>query len=119
MSTTITKPQQRKNRHSRVRARVHGTAERPRLAVFRSNVHITAQLIDDASRQTLVSAQDLVKANRKGKKPVELAFLVGEEIAKKAKEKNIARAVFDRGGYRYHGRVKALADGARKGGLEF
>ena len=119
MSTHTTKPQQRKSRHARVRARILGTSKRPRLVVFRSNVHITAQLIDDSARQTLVSAHDLAKANRNGKKPTELAFLVGEEIAKKAKEQHIAQAVFDRGGYRYHGRVRALADGARKGGLEF
>jgi large subunit ribosomal protein L18 len=104
---------QRKNR---VRSRVEGTNDRPRLTVFKSTVHIYGQLIDDGKQVTLVSASDL--KSKKGKK-VDLAGVVGEELAKKAIAKKIKKVVFDRNGYRYHGRVKALAEGARKGGLEF
>ena len=89
---------------------------RPRLAVFRSTQHIYAQIIDDASHKTLASASDLsIKTGTKREK----ALLVGEEVAKKAKTKKISKIVFDRGGYRYHGRIAAVAEGARKGGLEF
>jgi large subunit ribosomal protein L18 len=92
------------------------------LAVYRSLNHVYAQIIDDSVGHTLVSATDLepaVRSSRNGKKKSEVAHLVGEELAKKAKEKGIGTVVFDRGGFKYHGRVKALADGARKGGLSF
>lgn len=106
----------RKARQARVRAKISGTAERPRLMVYRSNVAIYAYLIDDDAMKTLASTSDLHK--KKGTK-TESAALVGKEIAKIAKEKNISSVVFDRAGYKYHGRVKALADAAREGGLEF
>jgi large subunit ribosomal protein L18 len=112
----------RVRRHIRVRARLAGTAERPRLAVFRSLNHIYAQIIDDSAGHTLVSATDLeaaVRSRRDGKKKSEIAALVGESLAEKAKGKGIASVVFDRGGFKYHGRVKALAESARKGGLTF
>ena len=108
----------RKKRHKRVRAKVQGTTKRPRLCVFRSSQHIYAQIIDDDKNKTLVSVKDLeLKGEKKGKTAV--ASQVGELIAKKAQEKKITKVVFDRGGYKYHGRVKALAEGARKGGLKF
>jgi large subunit ribosomal protein L18 len=112
----------RVRRHSRVRVRISGTAERPRLAVFRSLNHIYAQIIDDSAGHTLASATDLeagVRAQRNGKKKSEIAALVGEALAEKARGKGIASVVFDRGGFKYHGRVKALAESARKGGLTF
>lgn len=101
---------------------MRGTAERPRFAVFRSLKHVYAQLIDDDSGHTIVAASDLkkpVKEASGGKKKSEVAALVGEAIAKKAAEKRISRVVFDRGGFRYHGRIKALAEAARKAGLVF
>lgn len=104
-------------RHRRVRSKVSGTAERPRLAVHRSVQYISAQLIDDASGNVLVSASDR-KDNKTGTK-TERAQAVGKQIAELAKEKGIATVVFDRGGRLYHGRVKALADSAREGGLNF
>jgi len=110
----------RRRRHTRVRERVSGTAQRPRLAVFRSLNHIYAQIIDDTAGHTLVAATDLeadLRSKRDGKKKSEVAALVGEALAKKAKEKGITALIFDRGGFKYHGRVKALAEGARKGGL--
>ena len=103
-------------RHRRVRKNVLGTAERPRLAVFRSNRHIYAQLIDDYAGSTLVAASTL--ADGKGD-PTARAKSVGGEIATKAKAAGIEKVVFDRGGFRYHGRVQAVAEGAREGGLEF
>jgi large subunit ribosomal protein L18 len=112
----------RQRRHIRVRERVTGTAQRPRLAVFRSLNHIYAQIIDDTAGHTIVSATDLeadLRSKRDGKKKGEVASLVGEALAKKAKDKGIAAVVFDRGGFKYHGRVKALAEGVRKGGLTF
>jgi len=112
----------RVRRHSRVRSRISGTAERPRLAVFRSLNHIYAQIIDDSAGHTLASATDLeagVRSRRNGKKKSEIAALVGEALAEKARSKGIASVVFDRGGFKYHGRVKALAESARKGGLTF
>jgi large subunit ribosomal protein L18 len=112
----------RVRRHSRVRQRVAGTAERPRLAVLRSLNHIYAQISDGAAGRTLASATDLeadVRARRDGKKKSEVAELVGEALAKKAKEKGIAKVAFDRRHYKYHGRVQALADAARKAGLQF
>ncbi len=114
------KREKRKRRHRRVRAVIRGTAEFPRLSVFRSNKHIYAQIIDDEKGETLISSSDLElpKANKKGKK-TDVAFAVGEIIAQKAKKKKIIKVKFDRGGYKYHGRIKALASGARKGGLKF
>lgn len=98
-------------RKRRVRAKVFGTPNRPRLSVFRSNKYIYAQIINDEKGKTLASAG--------GKATVNEASLVGETLAKKAKVKKITKVVFDKGGYKYHGRVKAVAEGARKGGLEF
>ena len=112
----------RKRRHDRVRKRVQGTPERPRLNVFRSLTDIYAQMIDDESGITLVSASSIDKDMRtslKGKGRVEQARMVGEAVANRAKEKGISQIVFDRGGYKFIGRVKALAEGAREGGLEF
>ncbi len=112
----------RKRRHRRVRARISGTAERPRLNVFRSLSHIYAQVIDDEAGHTLVSASTVdreLRGDIDGKDKTEAAQLVGELIAKRAQERGIKTVVFDRGGFRYHGRVKALADAARKAGLEF
>jgi large subunit ribosomal protein L18 len=109
----------RKRRHRRIRGKVAGTAERPRLAVFRSNRGISAQLVDDTRGHTLAAASWLgLPKSFKGNK-VEQAAEVGKLLAKNAKAAGLERCVFDRGGYLYHGRVKALADGARGGGLEF
>ena len=122
MKGTKTARAARVRRHARVRHDVTGTPERPRLAVFRSLTHIYAQVIDDAAGHTLVAASDLDAEVRKGvtgKKKSEVASLVGEALAKKARDKGIKAVVFDRGGFKYHGRVKALADAARKGGLTF
>ena len=107
----------RTRRHLRVRKTVKGTPERPRLVVFRSNKNIEAQIIDDSKGITLVSSASTQLKIKGGN--IEAAAKVGEDIAKKALEKNIKVVVFDRGGYAYHGRVAALADGARKGGLQF
>jgi len=113
------KKTQKEKRHKKVRAKIQGTEERPRLCVFRSNKHIYAQIIDDEKGWTLVSASDLeIKDSRKNKK-TNLAQKVGQLIAQKAKEKKIKTVVFDRGGFRYHGRIKTLADEARKQGLQF
>jgi large subunit ribosomal protein L18 len=112
----------RKRRHIRVRKAVKGTPTRPRLNVFRSVAEIYAQVIDDEAGLTLVAASTIDQSLRKsvdGKKKTEQARLVGKTLAERAKEKGISQVVFDRGGYRYIGRVKALADGAREGGLEF
>lgn len=109
-------------RHARVRKNLAGTAERPRLNVFRSLTGIYAQVIDDQAGHTLVSASSVDKDLRekiKGMKKSEQAKLVGQTVADRAKSKGIEMVVFDRGGYRYVGRVKALADGAREGGLQF
>lgn len=104
----------------RVRAKIKGTSERPRLSIFRSNRHILTQLIDDVLGRTLVFVSDSkVKAKKKaGDKPMALGFKVGELLAEKAQEKKISSVVFDRGGYKYHGVIKAVAEGARKGGLK-
>jgi len=105
--------------HKRIRSRVSGTTERPRLAVFRSINHIYAQVIDDGPGHTIVAAASTEK-DLKGKGGnVDGAKLIGKTVAERAKEKGITRVVFDRGGYLYHGRVKALADAAREAGLEF
>lgn len=116
----LTKPESRKRRHVRVRKKVHGTAERPRLAVFRSASHIYAQVIDDVTGRTIVSASTMETAVRKGATGnVAAATAVGERIGERAKEAGINSVVFDRGGYRYHGRVAAIADAARASGLKF
>jgi large subunit ribosomal protein L18 len=109
-------------RHRRVRRKVGGIAERPRLAVFRSLSHIYAQVIDDSSGHTMAAASDLetdLRGRCDGKRKTEVAGLVGEAIARKAADKGIKVVVFDRGGFKFHGRVKALAEAARKGGLSF
>lgn len=105
-------------RAARTRSKVQGTAERPRLSVYRSLRHISAQLIDDVAGRTIVAVSDVnVKAD--GKKPVEVSGLVGAELARRAKEKGITTVVFDRGSYLFHGRVAALAAAAREEGLQF
>ena len=114
--TVATKPQQRQRRHRRVRAKIRGSATRPRIAVFRSNRGISAQLIDDDRGHT-VAAATWTEADLKGLPRMEQAAKVGALLAERAKSAGIERAVFDRGGYRYHGRVKAFADGVREGGL--
>jgi large subunit ribosomal protein L18 len=114
----VTTREARARRHRRVRGKVTGTAERPRLAVFRSNRGIEAQLIDDTEGKTLAAASWLHLTTFKGNK-IEQATEVGKLLAKNAKGAGLDKVVFDRGGYLYHGRVKALADGAREGGLDF
>ena len=122
MITKIDKNAERKRRHVRVRKSVTGTAERPRLSVYRSTNHIYAQLIDDTKGVTLASASTLeksVKAEIAGKTKREAAKVVGKLAAERAKEKGIETVVFDRGGYLYTRRVQSLADGAREAGLKF
>ena len=112
----------RKKRHRRVRARITGTSERPRLNVFRSLSHIYAQVIDDSVGHTLAAASTLdteVAGQIEDKGRKEQAEVVGQVVAERAKKAGIEEVIFDRGGYRYHGRIKALADGAREGGLKF
>jgi large subunit ribosomal protein L18 len=116
--TVKTKPQSRLRRRRRVRAKVRGTAERPRLSVFRSNRGIGAQLIDDVAGHT-VAAVNWTEGDLKSLKSMEQASKAGQLIAERAKAAGVESVVFDRGGYRYHGRVKALADGAREAGLKF
>ena len=119
MKDLIKKKQLLKLRRAhRTRSRIRGTQDRPRLTVFRSLKHISAQVINDETGTVLAVVAD-VHVDTKGKKPVEIAMLVGSEIAKKAKVAGVTKVVFDRGSYLYHGRVKALADGARDNGLEF
>jgi large subunit ribosomal protein L18 len=113
------KNESRKKRHRSIRKRIEGSTERPRLAVFRSTRHIYAQVIDDLSRKTLVSTSDVDAVKDAGAKKKDRAKLVGAAIAKKCLEKGIDKVVFDRAGYKYHGRVSALADGAREAGLKF
>ncbi len=110
--TTIKKQEQKLRRHRRIRAKIFGTKERPRLAIFRSHQHIFAQLIDDQTGKTLASASDI---SLKSKNPKE----VGKLIAREASKLKISKVVFDRAGYKYHGNVRALAEGAREGGLTF
>jgi large subunit ribosomal protein L18 len=114
--TLATKPQHRLRRRRRVRAKVRGTAERPRISVFRSSRGISAQLIDDEQGRTLAAA-NWTEADLRGLARMEQATRIGALLAERAAAAGIQRAVFDRGGYRYHGRVKALADGAREAGL--
>lgn len=111
--------EQRLKRHLRVRAKISGTPDRPRLNVFRSNKHIYAQLIDDVNGVTLAAASTMDKGFEGTGGNKDAARKVGQAIAERAKEKNIETVVFDRGGYLYHGRVKELADGARESGLKF
>jgi large subunit ribosomal protein L18 len=121
MYTRFDRRKARKLRHRRIRAKVSGTPERPRLSVFRSNTHIYAQVIDDTTGHTLAAASTLEPTlrNEPGGLTVAKARLVGKLVGERAMARGIRRVVFDRGGYRYHGRVQALADGAREAGLEF
>jgi large subunit ribosomal protein L18 len=122
MKKTATMRAARIRRHARVRRRVNGTPERPRLAVFRSLTHIYAQVIDDVERKTIAAASDVeadLKAKVSGKKKEEVAAMIGSLVAERAKEKGVTRVVFDRGGFVFHGRVKALAEAARESGLDF
>lgn len=120
MIKKVSRNEMRLERHKRIRKNLSGTADRPRLNVFRSNANITAQIIDDTKGTTLVSASSLEKElNIKNGGNVEAAKIIGAEIAKRAKKAKIDKVVFDRGGYLYHGRVKALAEAARENGLEF
>ena len=120
MISKLNKNAQRKNRHLRVRKKVFGTKKVPRLNVYRSTTNIYAQIIDDETRTTLVSASSLDKDLKiKNGSNVEAAKVVGKAIAEKATKAKITKVVFDRGGYLYHGRVKALAEAARENGLEF
>lgn len=120
MIKKVSRNEMRKVRHERIRENLSGTSEKPRLCVFRSNANIEAQIIDDVKGITLVSASSLEKElNLKNGGNIEAAKVVGAEIAKRAKKAKIKAVVFDRGGYLYHGRVKALAEAARDGGLEF
>jgi large subunit ribosomal protein L18 len=116
MATTNNKQAQREARRARIRARVHGTAERPRLAIFKSNRYIYAQLVNDETGTTVATADSRTAA---GNTPAERAAAVGSTIAEKAKAAGIAAIVFDRGGFRYQGAIAALADAARAGGLAF
>lgn len=116
MNAGTTKREQRRRRQNRIRAKAFGTAEKPRLSVFRSNKFIYAQIIDDKSGKTLVSANDM-DLKKKGK--VSRAEAVGKLLAERAMEKKIGAVIFDRGGFIYTGRVKALAESARAGGLKF
>ncbi len=115
MAIPRTDAERRKRRHLRVRKAVNGTSERPRLVVFRSVKHIYAQIVDDVAQRTLLTVGDEGMNGTKS----ERALAVGKSVAEKAKAAGIAKVVFDRAGYQYHGRVKAVADGAREGGLEF
>jgi len=122
MSGSVNRQLQRNARHTRLRAKLKGTGARPRLCVYRSLQHIYAQVIDDDKGRTLVSASTLdpeLKAETKGKKKCDAAALVGASVAKKARAEGVTTVAFDRGGNRYHGRVKALAEAARKEGLQF
>ena len=120
MINKVSRNEMRKERHARIRSSLNGSATKPRLNVFRSNANITAQIIDDEKGITLVSASSLEKElNLKNGGNIEAAKVIGAEIAKRAKKANIKEVVFDRGGYLYHGRVKALAEAARENGLEF
>jgi large subunit ribosomal protein L18 len=114
--TVTTKPQQRLKRRRRVRAKVSGTPERPRISVFRSNRGIHAQLVDDLAGRTL-AAVSWTEADLRGLKPMEQAGQAGRALAERAQAQGVTTAVLDRGGYRYHGRVKAFAEGVREGGL--
>jgi large subunit ribosomal protein L18 len=116
--TVLTAPARRLKRRRRVRAKVHGSAERPRISVFRSNRGVFAQLIDDDAGRTIAAVQ-WTEAELRSLKPMDQAKKAGELLAQRAKAEGIDSAVFDRGGYQFHGRVAALAEGAREGGLNF
>jgi large subunit ribosomal protein L18 len=116
--TVVTKPAQRLKRRRRVRAKIHGSADRPRISVFRSNRGISAQLIDDDAGRTLASVS-WTESDLKGLPTLDQARRAGTLLAERAKAAGVESAVFDRGGYQYHGRVKALAEGARAAGLRF
>jgi large subunit ribosomal protein L18 len=116
--TVLTAPARRLRRRRRVRAKVHGTAETPRISVFRSSRGVFAQLIDDEAGRTLAAVQ-WTEAELRSLKPMEQAKKAGELLAERAQAAGVTSAVFDRGGYQYHGRVAALAEGAREGGLNF
>jgi len=118
----LSKDQHRRRVHERVRTRIQGTTERPRLCVYRSLDHIYAQVIDDRTGKTLVSASSTdaeTKKNLKGGGNIAAAKVIGKAVAERAKAAGVSKVVFDRGGYKYHGRVKALADAAREAGLQF
>lgn len=122
MKRSKTSQAARLRRHMRLRKRIRGTQEKPRLAVYRSLSHIYAQVIDDDRGHTIAAASDVeatARAEAKGKRKSDIAKLVGELIGKRAKENGISTVVFDRGGYQFHGRVEALATGAREAGLKF
>jgi large subunit ribosomal protein L18 len=122
MKSSKTPRAARIRRHVRVRRRVKGSGDKPRLTVFRSLSHIYAQVIDDVERVTIASASDVeaaVKSQADGKKKSDLATVVGDLVAQRAKEKGVTKVVFDRGGYPFHGRIKALAEAARAAGLDF
>jgi large subunit ribosomal protein L18 len=119
MIRKLEKKEIRKRIHKRIRRKLSGTSERPRLAVFRSVAHIYAQVIDDVKGETLVSASTVDKSAKTNGGNVAAAKTIGKLLAERAKDKGIKSVVFDRGGYQYHGRVKALADAAREAGLEF
>ena len=122
MARHLSKNIKREGVHTRIRKRIHGTGERPRLNVYRSLAHIYAQIIDDKKGVTLASASTVdkeIRAQNKSGGNIASAKLVGAEIAKRAKSQGIETVVYDRGGYRYHGRVKALAEAAREAGLKF
>ncbi|MFN8160046.1 MAG: 50S ribosomal protein L18 [Solirubrobacterales bacterium] len=116
--TVLTKEQRRLRRRRRVRAKISGTAERPRLSVYRSNRGVFAQLIDDTAGHT-VAAVNWIEPELRGLAPLEQSRKAGELLAERGRAAGVETCVFDRGGYRYHGRVKALAEGAREGGLSF
>jgi large subunit ribosomal protein L18 len=118
MVRKISKDEIRQRIHTRIRRKVRGTTERPRLAIFRSVAHIYAQVIDDAKGVTIVAASSSEKGSAATGGNVAAAKEIGKRVAERAKEKGVTRVVFDRGGYLYHGRVKALADAAREAGLE-
>jgi large subunit ribosomal protein L18 len=117
--STIQRKTIRQRIHKRIRRKVSGTTERPRLAVHYSNQHIYAQVIDDSVGKTLISASTMDKSFEKASSNVEAAKKVGQLLAERAKGSNISAVVFDRGGHLYHGKIKALADAAREGGLQF
>ena len=122
MITNLDKNKERIRRHSRVRDKISGTVERPRLSIYRSLAHMYAQIIDDQKGATLVSANTMEKslqASLKGKTKLEQAYIAGQEVAKRAKAQGIENVVFDRSGYIYTGRIKKVADGARDAGLQF
>ncbi|CAM3507232.1 50S ribosomal protein L18 [Erysipelothrix sp. HDW6B] len=118
MAKKLSRNQERVRRHARVRRKVSGTQERPRLSVYRSNTHIAVQIIDDVAKTTLVATGSVALKLENGGN-IEAAKKVGAEVAKLAKDKGITTVVFDRGGYIYHGRVQAVAEAAREAGLEF